>query len=256
MALATWDPPTPLTSAKGLSDQRDLTPDLQRPSEPREIARLDSTEGSFPLPPRFSVNYTPLLREEESIERFVAGLVLAWLAIIQVRQLQELASEGRDQIEPSQAVERLRSWTGLSVGEIADLLGVARRSLYHWSTGATRPRREERLLGLVRALEPLSRSWEPWELRKLLLSSDPHQRHLLEAGDFSSLIALASVEDRPSRPSRLRRAQVTQGPEVEPLETEALLRHFQLVMVPRVPSDQVRRFRPRELTDSPEPVEP
>jgi hypothetical protein len=176
--------------------------------------------------------------------------LLVWLAAVSrlPRRQPEIDAQT---LEPAEAVERLRHWTGLSVGGVADLLGVTRRSLYHWSTGATRPRHDERLLGLVRALEPVAGSWAPWELRQWLAAQDARQ--LVRTGDIATLRRLLDDTVRPSAVRRLLPARAGYQEEVEPLAPDALRRHFLAAVEPR-PMTAAQAagapYVPRELTDS------
>jgi hypothetical protein len=194
---------------------------------------------------------TPISGVRERDLLFVGLLV--WLAAVSrlPRRQAELESQA---LEPAEAVERLRHWTGLSVGGVADLLGVTRRSLYHWSTGATRPRHDERLLGLVGALEQVAASWAPWELRQWLVAQDARQ--LVRSGDIASLRRLLEDAVRPSAIRRLRPARTGYQEEIEPLEPDALRRHFMVAVGPRpTTAGQAAGapYVPRELTDSAPP---
>lgn len=182
-------------------------------------------------------------------DRLFGALVL-WLAAVWTlpRRRQPSASST---LEPAEAVERLLLWTGLSAEGVADLLGVTRRSLYHWSSGTTRPRHQERLLGLVKALEPAAGSWASWELREWLAQHDARQ--LVLSGDMTSLRRHLEDSVRPSAIRRLQPARAEFREEVEPLDSAALQRHYRSAIEPRpvgVGRRETEIYVPRELTDS------
>lgn len=203
------------------------------------------------LSPGVAQETTPISGARERDLLFVGLLV--WLAAVS-RLPRRRAQVESQTLEPAEAIERLRHWTGLSVGGVADLLGVTRRSLYHWSTGATRPRHDERLLGLVGALEHVAASWAPWELRQWLVAQDA--RELVHSGDIASLRRLLDDAVRPSAIRRLRPARTGYQEEVEPLDPDALRRHFMVAVGPR-PTAATQGvgapYVPRELTDSAAP---
>lgn len=176
------------------------------------------------------------------------GALLVWLAVVGALSRRRQLQKTGEPMDPAAAVERIKGWTGLSVAGIAELLGVARRSLYHWTAGATRPRQEAALLGLVRALEPFSGSVEPWELRRWLEASEAQAA--VRAGDAARLHRLLADALRSSSPRALRPARAGYREEVEPLSPADLQRHF-LSSSPSREARQVARIRPLELTDSP-----
>jgi hypothetical protein len=195
------------------------------------------------------VSGTSWTAEAGDQDRLFAGLFI-WLTLVWLLPRRR-STVAAGTLDPADAVDRLRTWTGLSAGGVADLLGVTRRSLYHWSTGATRPRHEERLLGLVRAIQPVSGSWEPWELRQWLAARDARQ--LVQSDDMETLRALLDDAVRPSAIRRLRPATAEYREDVEPLDTAALRDHFMTTVTPRVPNARANLaapFVPRELTDS------
>jgi hypothetical protein len=151
-------------------------------------------------------------------------------------------------LTPSRAVDLLRAWTGLPVTDIADLLGVARRSVYHWSTGSAKPRQEARLFSIVRALEPLSQSWKAWEFREWLQT--PEIRTLVQEGPTSELSRRVDVAVETRAIRRLRPAAMTVQDDVLPLDESAIDRFLAGATARRGPRRRVEIREPRELTDS------
>jgi hypothetical protein len=155
-----------------------------------------------------------------------------------------------DDLTPSRAIDLLRAWTGLPVTDLADLLGVARRSVYHWSTGEAKPRRQTRLLGVVRALEPLARSWQSWEFRDWLLT--PEVRALVQAAPVEDLSRQVEEAVASRSFTRLRQAQPAYRQEVVPLGIEAIGRHLAYVNDEINPRALASRREPRELVVAPQ----
>jgi hypothetical protein len=256
MTLAVLDRPTQATST--LTDHPLLlgeppTTVLTSQSLGIQVPAWTSTDLPSAMPRSDVVTGTTRTLGVEERDRLFTGLLL-WLAVVWLLPRRKPMIESAA-LEPAEAVERLRHWTGLSVGGVADLLGVTRRSLYHWKTGTTRPRHEDRLVGLVRAIQAAARSWQPWELRQWLAAQDA--RELVRAGDMASLRRLLDDAVRPSAVRRLRPVRAGYHEDVEALDAVALRDHFTATVAPR-PITIARAaapFVPRELTDSPLPEE-
>lgn len=149
-------------------------------------------------------------------------------------------------LSTSEALERLRAWTGLTTTGIAELLGVARRSLYHWTSAGVRPRQEGRLLNLVEAIEPYAGRVESWQLRDALVSSDA--REAVADGDREA-IRLVVEQTIERRPHRLRRAGGEASAEPAPIGMAELREYLHGVSAP-VRRDRAATYVPRELSDS------
>lgn len=167
-----------------------------------------------------------------------------WLGIL--RRFTSLGP--RDDLTAPKAVDLLREWTGMPVTDIAELLGVARRSLYHWATGVARPRHEARLLGVVRTLRPLGESWDPWELREWLGKAEVRTAVRSGALPDLALQVHAAAATRPVH--RLAVAPPGLEEEVEPLDATALGRALSAATQRRAPRLRRPGYEPPELTDS------
>lgn len=168
-----------------------------------------------------------------------------------MENLAETTTVAPDLMTSDVALVRLRAWTGLSVAELADFLGVARRSLYHWSAGTGRPRKDERLLGLASAIQPMGEAWQPWQLRQWLTSESHGIRNDVHQGDLASVSQKVSEAMRaPMRVLQPLREQETS--EVEALDSDALLRHYAAATTPRHQAGRNQAWVPREVVDSSE----
>jgi hypothetical protein len=95
-------------------------------------------------------------------------------------------------IQPRPSIDslltELRQSVGLNVTETADLLGVARRTLYTWTgKGSISPQREGRVSAAVDALRPLAIRWSPARVRHWLDYGDPSPRTLLKRGAYNDV---------------------------------------------------------------------
>jgi hypothetical protein len=248
--------PTPLTpQARGALKEFDvstLAPLHMTPADVKVRAsdswvRTPTTLSFVPDLAPFA-NCTTLLGEDPSGRWF--GQLDSWVVVM--TSMSGLPAGGGEAIDltPSKAVELLRAWTGLPVTELADLLGVARRSLYHWSTGVARPRHEGRLFGVVRAIQPLAQTWQTWELRDWL--STDEIKTLVQTASTPELSRQVDAAVRSGATSRLRLASTGLHEEVQPLELAAISRHLASIGQPRLPRPRAVPYEPRELTDSPQ----
>jgi DNA-binding transcriptional regulator YiaG len=179
---------------------------------------------------------------------------LSWWCLFEFEAMESLAETKAvtpDSMTSDVALDRLRAWTGLSVTELADFLGVARRSLYHWSAGTGRPRKDERLLGLASAIKPLGETWKPWQLRQWLTSESQGIRNDIRQGDLAAVVQKVDAAMRaPRRVLQPFRDQATS--EVEALDGDALLRQYVAATSPRNQVSRNEAWIPRELVDSAE----
>jgi hypothetical protein len=164
----------------------------------------------------------------------------------------------------SQLVEELREWTGLSASGLAEMLGVSRRSLYHWlREGQASVNNTQRLVRLADTLRPIAREWSPPRIRVWLETGDPSPRELFEREDFASFARAAndslSRGEIPVLPSRRVSHGSSLGDRREPVRPLTALqrrRAFAAFSEERVSPDytalQTRRWRPREVADSDE----
>lgn len=247
---------TPLASqARGESQGLDvstLAPLRMTPADPR----LRPSDSWARTPTTFSfvadlapfTNCTTRLGDDPSGTWF--GQLDSWVVV--VKSMSRVLGGGAEasELTPSQAVELLRAWTGLPVTELADLLGVARRSVYHWSTGEARPRHEARLFGVVRAIQPLAQTWQAWELRDWL--STDEIKTLVQTASAPELSRKVDAAVRSVGTARLRLAATGLQEEVQPLELTAISRHLGSIVQPRVGRQRAVPYEPRELTDSPQ----
>lgn len=83
-------------------------------------------------------------------------------------------------------VNQLRDWTGLNATELADLLGVSRRTLYHWvETGGASPENRLKLERVFHSMRALGESWSPVRIRQWLSSLGQGLLQELRTGDTS-----------------------------------------------------------------------
>lgn len=201
-----------------------------------------------PEPSSTAVPTTILSRRPPGDQEF-AGLLI-WLALLAAFQRSNRRRTQSEPVDPGGAVERIREWTGLSVAGVAELMGVARRSLYHWTTGATRPRDEARLLGLARVLQAYAGTVEPWELRRWLTTAAV--REAVRSGDMPRVRRALGDALRSSTPPQLQPARPDLREEVVELAPSVLYSHY-LAAAPRRTARSAASKRPLELTDSPVP---
>ncbi len=216
--------------------------------EPADEWSLSTTDVSFVTKVAPRLNCTPRLGDDPG--QFLFGALDSWLMVVAMIPSPSARPEPMDNLTPSKAIDLLRAWTGLPVTDLADLLGVARRSVYHWSTGAAKPRQEARLLGVVRALEPLSQFWQAWELREWLSTTEA--RTLVQSAPVPELSRQVEAAVRRGTIGRLHQAPAALHEEVLPLDSAAIERHLLSVVQQRTPRRRPRPYEPRELTDSPQ----
>lgn len=151
--------------------------------------------------------FTPSFRADFWVEVAQALGELASAITVTIRA----AMESHAELSVARRIDELRSSTGLGMQELAEALGLSRRTLYFWlERGAASPEGEQRLAGVRFALEPLTRSsWEPAQRRRWLVEGDPAPAALLAAGDYDSVREQAEAEIR-------RRSQVRQARRLEP----------------------------------------
>ena len=101
-----------------------------------------------------------------------------------------VTSQGVTETSPSvdQLVQELREQAGLTGSQVAALLGVSRRTLYHWLSrgGISEPNRE-RLQQVHRALRPLVATWKPIHVKSWLFAGEPAPDELIRENRFSDL---------------------------------------------------------------------
>lgn len=89
-------------------------------------------------------------------------------------------------------VEQLRDSASLSMGDVANLLGVSRRSAYTWREGrAPRADTATKLQLIAAAIRPLASEMNPTELRTWLISGEPRPTDLIRSGDLAAFAAAA-----------------------------------------------------------------
>jgi transcriptional regulator with XRE-family HTH domain len=167
-----------------------------------------------------------------------------------------LVFEVKRSIDPARVVSQIREWADLSATEIASIMGVSRRSLYHWlGSGRVSSENRERLFQIAEALRPLAREWQPVRLKSWLRKNRSEPVRLLKAGKFAAFRRLAdetlAEASVPVRSARRLTVSEPEPPEytVKPLGLEERRTFFDALFEPR--RSAVREpWAPRELTDS------
>jgi transcriptional regulator with XRE-family HTH domain len=166
------------------------------------------------------------------------------------------AVQVRSSPDPAQIVSQIRHCADLTAGEIAALMGVSRRSLYHWlSSGRMSSENRERLSEIADALRPLGREWRPVRLKSWLRKNRSEPVRLLRAGNFAAFRRLADESlTEASVPVRSARRLIASEPEppeyaVRPLRPEQRRAFFDALLEPR-PKVTREPSVPRELADS------
>lgn len=203
-------------------------------------------------------SYSSITSEVSSLVNQLAlaiGELLELLANLSAR------SEGRLHDDVRTLVDTLRNWTGFSASELADLLSVSRRSLYHWiRAGQASQRNHDRLIELTEALRPIASTWQRPRLRAWLHSGEPSPNELLQTGAFEEFASRASDvlsrREIPLLPSRLL-PSTRDVPDERPSPVTRLSsaeRHaaFLSFLQPRGGARTDKTWSPREVTDSDE----
>lgn len=162
-------------------------------------------------------------------------------------------------LDAAELVGQLRDWTGMPAGDLADLLQVSRRSLYHWMrVGQASSPNLEKLQEFVNALRPVARKWRPSRVRVWLSSGEPSPSDLLQRRDFAEFARRAhdalAVGEIPLLPAR-RLEETVSGVFPEPLARLTRVQRVQALH--SFSQEPLRRPRPAkwvppELTDSDE----
>jgi len=132
------------------------------------------------------------------------------------------------QEDVASGLRRLRSTSGLTWGEVASALGVSRRAVHHWASGARISARHAERLGALTELVASYQGSGPSVTRACLVAPTEHGRSVLDlfgrdsqpdrkvplsTQSLSDILAADSSEPNPpvagaSRPSSLRRRRL------------------------------------------------
>lgn len=158
--------------------------------------------------------------------------------------------------DPGHILSEIRKWTDLAAVDVAALVGVSRRSFYHWrTTGKIAAENREHLRAIADALRPLASAWQPARLKSWLRSNRSLPMRLLKTGKFEEFRRLAeqSLEQAavPIRSARRIEVAEPEPPEyaVAPLSAAERRSLFDELLKPRAGVTHKPPV-PRELTDS------
>lgn len=187
----------------------------------------------------------------------VLDLVLAGVteAMRRIRTLPTGTSEVPT-TDPHPLVSWLRQSAQFRVAEIADVLQVSRRTLYHWLEEGRVPTEQYlRLRRLTEAVRRLAGEWGPTRIKVWLGSGDPAPETLLRTGEFGQFERAVSealeVGEIPLLQARRLAGSYRESMEepLRPLDDAARLQAFHAFTTTRRPMREVT-WQPRELTDS------
>jgi DNA-binding XRE family transcriptional regulator len=156
---------------------------------------------------------------------------------------------------PQVLLTRLREWMGLTMTQLAETLGVSRRTLYSWiEAGRFSRENENRLLDLAAAIQPLAERWKPNVVRNWLFSGSPNRGELIRGGRLQELAteieeSLASTEIPVLQAHLIDGDVADEGTEISLSGNERVLAFRELTM-PRGARVEVH-WQPPELSDTP-----
>jgi len=91
-------------------------------------------------------------------------------------------------VDPARALSDLADWTSLSTARLGRLLGVARRSIYNWTSGKpVRPEIQTRLSRVHDSLQPIATLYEPDAVRRWLDEGRPTNFELIREQQWSTV---------------------------------------------------------------------
>lgn len=160
-----------------------------------------------------------------------------------------LQSRGED---PASIVKYIHDSAGLTITEIAKVLDVSRRSIYHWLGGeAVSSENHQRLLDLLQAIQPMADIWGP-RRTNLWVRSTADQR--IAKGDAIDSLGRAveealSADEIPVLAARRLEAQ-SDAPDIAPVSQSELSSALAAFTRPRAVEDR-HEWTPREMAWSP-----
>src|SRR6266511_3721684 len=201
------------TSARGTSMLQTLAPDEREATGGSRIAKLCHVESGYFTSGYFTrvtseslnwyspsftaVSHTPAIdfdsikfwggttAQSKDVHRYADDLLVQPSNIL-VFVSSRLAAQPRPSIHS--LLTQLRQLAELNVTETADLLGVARRTVYSWTgKGLISQENEGRLSAAVDALRPLAIGWSPARIRQWLDHGDPSPRVLLRRRAYTDV---------------------------------------------------------------------